>query len=358
MINVAKIITGLNGSVGFQQALNPAYPVLTAANTTSRSGLYATDNPHCKIEYIYDTTDYKDLSDADFNTELTSIQNNSIVDVANRVFNMPDFIDRQVLYKNANNKTTGLNLPSGFACYKIDVDSSKNIAFEIKRVILEFEGAGDVKILLFNSAVSTPIKQQLVTITGTQQIEKLDWVIDNTDNYYKGEFYIGYLTNDVALGTLKPFESEYNNSDIMSCITHLAIQRILFPGHATETLPDLESDDGLSDNIGLNLDITVYEDFTDLAIQNERLFYRAIQLQMTVKCLQKYLASLRSNRNERESERIIDRVLNLAVEDSNGNIKMSGLQPEVVTEIIRIQQEIKKLRDGYFTDRLTVSTLN
>jgi len=358
VINVSKIKTGLNGVVGFQQSLNPDYPTLTAANTTSRSGLYATDNPHCKIEYIYDTTDYKGLSDPAFNTELTNIQNNSIVEVANRVFNMPDFIDRQLLFKNANNKVNTLTLDSGFACYKIQVSDKKNIAFEIKRVILEFDGAGDVEILLFNSAISTPIKSQIVTITGTQQIEQLNWVIDNTDNYYKGEFYLGYLTNAPALGTLKPFESEYNNSDIMSCITYLDVQRILFPGHTTATLPDLESDDGLSDNIGLNPDITVYEDFTDLMIQNERLFYKAIQLQMIVNCLQKYMASLRSNRNERETERVIDRVLNLVVEDSNGNIKMSGLQPELATELIRIQKEIKKLRDGYFTGALTVSTLD
>lgn len=358
MYNVTKIQDSLNGVVGYRQPLNPDYPTLTAANLASRSGRFVTDNPYCKIEFIYDNEDYRQLSESQFNDSLQLFQKSSISEVIGWVFNKPDFIDRQVLLANANNKVDTVTLPAGLVCYKIEVDRTKNIAFEISRVFLDFEGSGTVRILLFNSAKKDPIFTKDVVITSAHQIEVLNWKLDNSDDTYKGEFYLGYLSNDIDLDTLKPYKRDYNNSDVMSVITHLNIQRIVFDGVTLEELPDLESDDGLSDNIGINPDITVYEDYTDLIIQNEVLFSRAIALQLTIKCISTYLAALRSNRNERKGEQNIVRITQeIEGQNSDGTVKITGLRPQLTTEIAKIKSEIDKIRDGYFTSEITVHTL-
>ena len=213
--------------------------------------------------------------------------------------------------------------------------------------------------MLFSSEKESPIFTEDVTITNEKNKEvELNWKIDNTDGYYKGEFYLGYLTNDVDLGTLKPYDRDYENSDIMSSITNLWIRRQLFPGITTEVLPDLENDDGLSDNIGINPDITVYEDYTDLVINNETLFGYAVYLQLAVKCMEIYTASLRSNRLEREAEKVLLRVTQeIEGDNRDGFVFIKGLKPSLTTEIARIQVVVKELRGGYFADEMTVHTL-
>ena len=85
---------------------------------------------------------------------IKNLQEDAIVSVCSRVFNKPDYIDRQVLYKNAQNKINSETLPDGFVCFKIVVSNKKNIAFKIERILLDFEGTGDIELLLFNTSQS------------------------------------------------------------------------------------------------------------------------------------------------------------------------------------------------------------
>lgn len=358
MFNVNTIQTNLYKVVGFRQPYNPSYTVLDTDNTTSRSGYYATDNPLCKIEYIKDSQDYSDISDADFNTILKQMQETSIASVAGLVFNESDFIDRQVLYPWAQNKVDTETQPAGLITHKIQVSDAKNIAFEITRVLLDFDGSGDIKLMLFNTAEENPIQTETVTISSKHQEVKLNWVVDNSGDTYKGDYYIGYRTNDPAYGTLAPFKRDYENSDIEADITYLNVERQQFVGHSTDTLPDLDTEDSYDEASGLNLDITVYEDFTDLIVQNERLFARAIVTDLQIQCLTTSIASLRSNRNQRISQEIGNRILaeidGLEVEDG---VTITGLRPQLTREISNIRKEIKRLKDGYQGDYAKISTL-
>jgi hypothetical protein len=359
MFNVSKIQADLYGVVGWRQPLNPAYAILDADNLASRSGEYVTNNPYCKVEYLYDNQDYKDLSDAEFNERLKFMQQDSIASVCHQIFNKPDYIDRQVLFPYAQNRVNSETLDSGFVCYKIEVENEKNIAFEIKRVLLDFEGAGDIKIMLFNTSQDTPIEEQTVTISSTHQVQELNWKVDNSGNTYKGDYYIGYLTNTAGIGTLKPFKRDYENSDIKSNITHLCIDEYAFVGHTTETLPDLTTEDSIDECIGLNLDITVYDDFTDLIIQNESLLAHAINLDLQIKCIEMYLASLRHNHNANDSTRTIQLLISQieGVNSTESVVKVTGLRPQLSRAISQVKKEIDKLRGGYFAGRISVDTL-
>jgi len=359
MFNASKIKTNLYGVVGFRQPFNPTYAILDANNSTSSSDQWVSENPHCKIEHLYDTQDYSGLSDAEFNVVIKNLQEDAIVSVCSRVFNKPDYIDRQVLYKNAQNKINTETLPDGFVCFKIAVSNKKNVAFRIERVLLDFEGTGDIELLLFNTSQSTPINSKVITITSTNQSEVLNWAVDNSGDTYKGEYYLGYLTSYAGIGTLKPFKRDYENSDLMSYVSELYIDKYYFSGHATNTLPNLDNEDGMDQAIGVNPDITVYDDYTDLIIQNKFLFATAIKLAVQVKCIEIYLASLRSNLNERESKMQSARLIEL-LEGTNNNLsvlKVTGLMPTLLGEVNHVRNEINKLIHGYFGERAMIDTL-
>lgn len=357
--NVTKIQTGLYGIVGWRQSLNPDYPTIDADNLASRSGEFVTNNPHCKIEFLSDSQDYIETDDAQFNTVLKQMQEDSIANVCHRIFNKADYIDRQVLYTYAQNKIETETIPAGFICFKIRVDPKKNVAFEIKRILLDFEGAGDINIQLYNTSQSAPLFEQIVTIASTNQVVNLAWKVDNSGDTYKGEYYLGYRNNTAGIGTVRPFKRDYENSDIKSNITHLDIQNFQFVGHAVDTLPDLEDEEAIDEAVGLNPDITVYDDFTDLIIRNETLLSHAINLDLQIKCFEVYMASLRSNVNQRIGNLNMATMIQLVegVNNTETSLKITGLRPELSRAINQIKEEINKLQDGYFSGRISVGTL-
>ena len=320
MFDVSKIKNSLSGLIGFKQPFNPEYAIINASNQLSESGYFVNSNPFAKIEYIKDCQDYAGISDVDFNTVLSDIVENSAVNVANQVFTESSYIDRQVLYKYALNKNETEALPNGFIGFRIEIDDTKSVAFNITRVFLDFEGTGDVTLLLFNSAQKTVLKQKGFALT--------------------------------------PYKRNYENSDIMSYTTHLNIEKIITPNHNTNVLFDLSKVEFLNENTGLNLDISVYDEFTDLIIQNRFLFSRAIFLSSVISSLQIYMTSLRSNRNERQAEELYKKVL-VEVEGTRAGdniISVKGLRPQLLSEISDIKAELTKIKEGYLGNGFNVIT--
>jgi len=354
VFQVTKIQDALYKLVGLRQPFSPDLPVLDADNLTSRSGYIVNDNPLVKLDYLKDSQDFVDISDTQFNTLLRNMQRDSISSIANVVFNDADYIDRNLLFKNAMNKVDVSVLPDGFVGWRIEVDDKKNVAFEITRILLNFQGTGDFKLLLFNTSKDIPLFEKVITISSTHQEVQLNFVIDNSADTYKGEYYLGYLTAGL---TIQPFDREFENADIKSNITHLHFERIEVVGHNTETLWDIDDNDGLSDDIGLNPDITVYEDFTDLIVQNEKLFAEAINLDFQISFLSTYTSSLRSNRNERKAMDLINRVL-LEINGQFGERRIIGLKDQLFRSITQIKEEVKKLKEGYFSEGIFVSTIS
>jgi len=356
MIQVDKISTNLYGIVGFRQPFNPAYDIVDADNQISRSGYYVTDNPFVKIDYLKDTQDYKDISDEDFNTYLKQIQESSIVNVCNQVFSKFDYLDRNLLYKNAQNKVNQEVLTDGFVGYRIEVSSDRNIAFQIKRVLLDFDTVGDFTLMLFNTSKSEPIFEEDITITAKTQEVELNWNVDNSGITYKGDYYLGFIKSAT---TPIPFKRDYNNADLMSPISHLRIEKMQVKGYSSETLFDLNDEDSLSENIGINPDIVVYEDYTDLVTQNEMLFAKSVQLDMSIAILREYLNSSRSSGNERKATDQSARIIaEIEGQDGVGVVKVTGLRPLLLGEINQLAREIDKLKTGYFNDSIRVNTLS
>ena len=139
----------------------------------------------------------------------------------------------------------------------------------------------------------------------------------------------------------------------------MGVEDYIFEGHTTDTLPNLDDEDSIDEATGLNPDFTVYEDFTDLITQNERLFARAINLDLQIKCMEMYLASLRSNLNERESKKQVQLLIAQieGVNATESSFKVDGLKPQLSRAITEIEEQIDKLQTGYLPNRITVDTL-
>ena len=347
----------MSGLVGFNQPYNPAYAIVDVDNLASESGYFATDNPYAKIEFIKDNQDYTNISNTDFNLLLKSIKRASIANVVNQVFSEYDFIDRAVMYANASNKTEIETLPIGFVGYKIEVGKEKNIAFKINRVLLDFQGTGTLTIFLWNTAKKAPIQTKAVSITSDHQVVELNWTVDNSDTTYKGDYYIGYNTQGI---TVSPYKRQFNNANIMSRFRGLCVDKVAVKNHSTNQLFDLHAIVGMTEDCGLNFDISLFEDFTDFAINNKILFSRAMQLSIIISCIQIYMASLRSNANQQHANQVYEKIM-IELEGTRAEsvINIKGLKNQLLSEISSVKMEIAKLKMGFSKKgQIMVSTLN
>jgi hypothetical protein len=356
MFQVDKIQTGLLGLVGVRQPFNPDYAKFDAANIASRSGLFIDDIANFNAEFFIDTQNYSSISDTDLNEHLRNLQRSAIVSVCQQVFGQKSYTDRNLLYSQASTRTaTETTIQNGFVGFKINPSLTKNTAFKITQIRCEFQGTGTVKILLFNSAVNTPLYEKDVTISSTYQIEDLDWEVNNTMGDYKGEYYLGYIYD----GSLVPFKRDYENSDYQNSIAEFAVNKSYVPNSTVTTLGALEQEVYLSENTGINPDITVYDDYTDMILQNESIFAQAIKYEYAIQVMQRYLASTRSNRNERLSKDIIFRTVE-TIEGSapTSPVNVTGVKELLGKEVSMLRKTIEDMKSAYFGDDIQVITVS
>lgn len=356
MFDRGTITDSLYGLVGLEQPFDPTYAILDDDNQTSRSGYKANGggNPFVKVRYVKETQDYKDISDDDFNALLKRIQESAIVEVCNEVFNTPDIVQRNLIYQYPINLINTTSLSDGFVGHKFEMSRRNNIAFEIKKVVMNFQGTGDITLQLYSSQQQAPLFEQEITITDTTQTQELNWVVNNV-NSYKGNYYLGYIVN----GDLKPYKRDYENSDIITCFDEFYISQIQVSGHDSDTLFDQQSVDGLSDFCGINADMTVYEDYTDTIINSQSLFAKAIDIKYQIALMRIYMGSIRSNRDQRHAQELYTQMLAIieGVEGSVGSVGVQGLTASFVSEVLNIQKQVNKQRVGYFGGNLVNTTI-
>jgi hypothetical protein len=344
MVNKSTLISSLYGLVASRQPLDATFPTLDTANKTSASGYYVNDNPFAKLELLLDCQNYNGISASEFNTLLKQIQENAITTLVNSVFNEVDFIDRQMMYHYSSNKIN-TTLFSGLCARKIHIKRKNSIALRVSRVICEFEGTGTLKLLAFVPYKSTPLQTKTITINSNYVEAVLDWEFTGVDTDY-----IGYI----ASSGLKPYKRDYQNSNIKSLVTDLWFEDINNVNHTTEELWDLTTDFAISDDIGINLDLTVYLDYTSLAINNKHLFAKALNMQFAVNIIEEYIASMRSNINERKANEILSRAVVYLEGQTEPNV--IGLKTTLGYEIKSLRKEIKRLTSNYFNGILTVQS--
>jgi hypothetical protein len=348
MFDKTKVEQGLSGLVGYRASLDPNFFTLDSINLQSDSGYYVNDNPFAEIEAYKETINYAGIDEVGFNTKLSQLTNSAITSVCNAVFSdkdNPAFVDRQLQFKNATNKVDLESLPIGFVGEKICVEKKNSLAVDLTRVFLDFQGTGDITLYLYNTNSISPIETKTVTITSDHQEVLLNWKIDNL-----GDWYIGYYSDGLAV---TPYKRDYNNASYESNITYVYIEKTLVKNHTAPNIWDLQLDEGMSETTGMNLDVSVYYDYTDLIIQNKFLFADAINLETAIRMLNQFKGSLRSNKGQRISGENLTQI-ETAIEGQTSDKyqKVTGLRPSLGKQLDLIKRKIDTLVMGYRTGRI------
>ena len=199
------------------------------------------------------------------------------------------------------------------------------------------------------------MQTKVIQITTDNQVEELNWICDNSETTYKGDYYVGY---NVINNDLKPYKRYYNNANLRSEITGLFIESVYVKNHNSNEIFNLDLVDGNSLSTGLNFDISVFNDYTDFILNNKRLFAKAIQISFAITCLQTYLSSIRSNANQRDSIDLYQKIM-IEIEGTRGEdslIPVKGLRSEMLGEISKLKREVLKLQQGFSKKGLLLNT--
>lgn len=353
-----KVRQGSEGLVGIRQPFDPDYAIFDPLSQTSKSGYYIDDVSMFKASFFVDAVCPANANQQQVNELFQRLVTDSVVNVANNVFIGTDFVDRQVQYAYANTFQVLENqLPNGFVGQRFIPSRMKDVAFSLNTVYLQFEGDGDLELLLFNSNEIEPIQRKTITISPSKKTYKLplDWLCDNTE-YYKGEWYVGYIFD----GSIVPYRKQFENANVRNQIKELYYEEVIVSGHMTDTLFDL-AQVGQSGNIasGLNFDVTVYEDKTDFILQNLRLFGRAVQLSMAIKVFNEIITSDRSNEKQRRAAESA-KTLMVTLKGLKGQgIREEGLEVALVKEIEQLRKQVERMQKSFWgKGQILVNTLS
>jgi hypothetical protein len=332
MFDVTKIKAKV-GIVGINQPIDPAYAILDAANYSSASGIFVDDlSPFVKVSYLKETQDYSDASSLQFNAFLKRVQEQAIVETVNDTFNEPDVIESKPEYTCDAEITKAVTNEGDFVGRRLIFDEIANSSLVINKCWLNFNGAGTIKLLLFNQFRKSPIQTKSITLTDTGINEvALNWVIPYSDIILGGRWYIGYLTDGLAV-TANNMDRAYN------CLNHVEVVSGRVHGWNTETIFEPVDFITESNEFGLNFDFSFKKDVTATIVNNINSLAMAIGYKMAIKCIEVYKSSKRSNGEQRLTE---DKIRDLIFEiEGNPELRILGLFGKYRAEISKVRKSL------------------
>ena len=343
----ADVINGIAaGVVGWRQPTSSGSPVVTAANIASSSGLYYQDGSYlCTVDNIKAAVDDEAISDANLNVYLTDMSKSGLNKVCHSIFTSDDFLGGGLLLKHENKFSETIDNDTDFVGFEIDLSKRNDLSVIINNILLEFNAADSVKVLLLNSQVNAAIKTSTITtVANSQKDTSVRWALN--DLSYGGKFYIGYLRSAL---TGKAIKRNYELASLQTTFQGVDIRPVKVAGWDAETMFDPEDVTYETDTWGMNFNISVYRDFTEIVKANINRFAEALQLQVCAQAIDLISNSTRSNMAERMSKAN-------AVLELNGN-RFNPNYPEHTGIRSRLAREVRRLKDTYAPSGITRMTL-
>lgn len=338
MIRYSEIPTGV---VGFRQSPLTDYAIVDSDNMATSSGLYFQDfSKFVTIQNLKDTQQAIGISNTDFNTWLANSANAAFIKVVRAVFRDESFIENDLLYKNESRVNELLENGSDFVGYEIRVAQQKDIAVALNKIITQFSGTGNVKLLLFNSTKQAAVQSKTINHTPTlsELNTEVNWDLPFANGVNGGTWYVGYLTNGL---TPKAVNRTYEAADLPTLFKCFSINPIIVSGHNSETLFDIDEVEYTSDTYGLNFDMSSFYDQTSWIVQNKNNFAEAIAYQFAVDTIEQMIASVRTNE--------IQRITESALLTEIGGLEGDGI-PTVPGLVKKLNDSVEVLRKQYFID--------
>lgn len=334
MLNTNRIQSNIYGLVGYAQPIESLYAIVDAVNNESRSGKFFQGFSFLtRIENLRNAAP-EDLNNTDFNLWLTQTTKEGLINACqNTISAERDLLEHRVLYhyeKDFNNKIS--NTAGRFVGYEFELVKKESVTLQINTLITSFDGEVTFNLYLYHSSQKQPIK----TIELTTQIDSdLTQSLTDCFMYYQnevyigGKFYLGYYQDD--LGSVQAYDRQYELSDIENWFTNVRIEAIRVDNTTGTDLFDVNFVRDSSETWGLNFDISIYKDYTQFLIDNQRVIQDLIGLQTAVQHLNYMEYNYRNNDiDKRNAELIL-----LELKGLPG--KTNGLEERLEREIMRVQ---------------------
>lgn len=350
MIDVEKIQGELGALVGLRQPLDPSLDVLDATSYTSDSGLFIDDVEHFHLSYFFNCVDYKSTDPAVIQQQWDRLKLSAIANVVNSVFTQTcDFRDKKLLFPNGFDRQKPLTLEVGkFYGYEIEIEGKDDLTILLNDVRIEGVNSGKIELELYHSSEVEPLLTKSINLNNDGTIERipLNWRLSNYRDVHKSYYIIGYRV--LADTTFQPFDRVYENSNIMSRISNVDFEAFATAADFS-TLSNL---DYVTEHNGLNFNVAVYKDYTDLIVTNRHMFAKAVQLQWALAVMLKAVSTTRTNRDQRIAKETLNALL-IAIDGvTNENITVKGIRSQLAGELAKLQSEIDKLTTTHFGGKL------
>lgn len=322
--------------IGWINPTKTGYNIVDSDNQASLCNRWYNDNSFhafCNIEYLYDTQPDETISDAEFNDYL-ELQRDSIISKSlNAVFDTPQFVESGMLYDKVDNSELSTVANEGkFVGIRFKL-SKKDYFMNILTATLFFDGNVSFTLYLYNEFIGKVEEWNVSALANKQVVVQIFEAIQYCSDTVKGgNWFLGYFQDD--LGSVKALKytecwHEFKTFDATSISSEVT---------GVETF-NMQNYSYTYDGFGLNAEISVDIDQTQLIRRNRHLFDNLQGLMMAANVMDIVINSTRSNRSERigdDKVNMMYRELNNVTTDENPT--ESGLKSKIRSEIKRVRQ--------------------
>ncbi|HEY1044955.1 MAG TPA: hypothetical protein VGF79_00855 [Bacteroidia bacterium] len=329
--------------MGWRQPTLSGYDILTGNNLISKSGRYFDDfHTAVSIKNIKDTHEDADISNANFNAYLESLQKAAIVRILQGVFNKDIIIENLQLFSRREPKeVTLIENENKFCGFKINVANDSSYAVRLNSLSLLFDGDKTFNMYCFHSFKGKIWEKSVTVSAGVETVFNIDDLLlsISSSTYKAGDFFIGYFQED--LGDVRAIDYDVCEWACPSIFGYRGFK-------ADQTGPltyDVDSVVYNDLNYGINMELTSVRDFTQVIIRNPSMFDEAIGLQVTCNVIENIIYSIRSN----STERINKEQLGSLYTELNQDMPTDTV-PYSAGFKNRLKREIQRLNKNFFND--------
>ena len=340
--------------IGWRQHYDANQFQIDAGLTNSESGIYYQDlHPMVTLENVRAVSPNFNTS-AEFDTWLEEKTKASILKA------IRTFWDTKMSEKTANsileNKTifdgTGrisdlVENQSNLVGFEINVNRSKGVTTKINKVGLQFKGTGVVKLYIMHSSRPDPIKEITATRTRDGGMEWFDLTgaylpYESADIDSGGSYYLVYDQTEVEANGMQAIKKnrDWSKSPCNSCnsseINSYRVWSRYLEVHpfkvSKENGPVVLWD--IQDNVytyetnyGINLQLTIECDVTDIILQQKRSFQNIVGLQVAMDMMREFAYNPQFN-IDRQSTNFSKQDILYEIDGDSQSYKKSGIKFE------------------------------
>src|SRR5574339_341804 len=326
---------------------------LSEIASPSESGRYFDDGSfHASVSEatLRATQPNATINDSDFNTVFKpAFKNGVITKLLNKIFCEEELIEQTLLY-DLHEQQNVVQMPNAeFVGYELKLAPSLDYSLQLLNAVFHFDAAASFKLYIYSDGEPSPFWEQTITLTaGGYQIIALEKCFLSYSGRKNTRFFIGYKPAEVT-GAGQP----YVDNQIME------FQTCMFSAKQIHGSIPLLTTNLLypSGQIGFNLEVKTFNDYTNRVVTNPSAFDEMIGLQNAVHCIEFSLFSTRKNPEKRDAVDNADRYAMLL--ELTGTLPVTdapqilGLRSSVSKQMEKLKKSFIRKKTGIVSDGLT-----